>query len=55
MIQSLVKYKKYIQEDPRFGEKGFWQECSEIVEVSNLTELNERFDHIQDVKIVLLR
>ena len=47
----LVYYKTW-QEPPNAMLDGSWCEHTKIIDVSNLTDLNEKFKHMTDVKIL---
>jgi hypothetical protein len=51
MKTVLVKYKIY-QDAPHPLLDGEWVEKSEVVKVSDLTEVNSMFKNITDVKIL---
>ena len=51
LIKVLVKYMVY-QDAPHPLLDGEWVEKSKVIEVSDLTKVNEMFENISDVKIL---
>lgn len=50
-ITVLVKYKEWVDLNNAHFD-GYFQEKGKVVEVENLTELNDMFSNIVDVKIL---
>lgn len=50
-ITVLVKYKEWVDSNNAYFD-GYFQEKGKVVEVENLTELNDMFNNIADVKIL---
>jgi len=50
-ITVLVKYKEWVDSNNAHFD-GYFQEKGKVVEVENLTELNDMFNNIADVKIL---
>lgn len=52
MKTVLVRYKEYLKDSHPLLDDGGWVEKSKIIKVADLTELNDSFKNIIDVKIL---